>query len=127
MAYDMTWHTDKRIVMIRIYGELTADELIAINRKTGDYVEDGIPFVHLVLDVRDLEKYPKLGDATKIDFATYDEVGWTIIVGASAILKFISSIVVQVTGARYRMVSDVDEAIAFLQTNDSSLSEKLAC
>jgi len=124
MPYQVSWYYEKRILYSRIEGDITLDEVKAMNDTiVQQYLPQGTPLVHSIVDVTRVGKYPmnvgQLSQAVKFDNSTS---GWLVVVSkANPIIRFFASVITQVSDTRFRMYSTVDEAVTFLAGVDTTL------
>jgi hypothetical protein len=125
MPYQISWYIDKRIILAEFSGDLTLQEAEAASGHVATLVAYGeAPLVHLIADASGLEKFPTQlsllnGDASQ--HLRNPNLGWTIVISSSAITRFVSSIMTQVARVRFRMFASLEEGLAFLAEQDSTL------
>lgn len=125
MPYQISWYVDKRIILAEFTGELTLPEAEEASGKVTIFVEYGEPpLVHLIADATGMEKFPTQlsllnGDASR--HLRNPNLGWTIVISSNAMTRFVSSILTQVTRVRFRVFASLEEGLAFLAEQDSTL------
>jgi hypothetical protein len=131
MPYDVSWVVENRISLVRFISEITLDEMRQANQDSIAYIQQGSPglLFHSILDTTQLEKFPmKLNLLTDDSVGSYRKepnLGWILLISHNRMISFLSSMTVQLTQTRFRVLQTVDEAIAFLKDRDVSLSEVL--
>lgn len=126
MAYTTTWCVDKRVALLQIDGEVDLADLPEIAKSSRAYVAEGIAPVHILIDMRGVTKYPtnlrEVANALKNEGNS--QVGWTLFITNSLVLRFLGSTLVQLTKQRVHALSNVDEAIEFLLERDATLENE---
>lgn len=124
MPFEITWLIEKRLVLERLSGVLTPEELEARILKAKQFLESGQPPVHYVIDMREVEKIPlnlrEIRHAARL--YRHPALGWTVTFGISnRIIHTLVTIAAKTIEARYRDFATQDEAIRFLYSLDPSL------
>jgi hypothetical protein len=126
MAHDTSWYIPQRAILQRVWGELTIEEMAEINKELESYLDQGIPLVHILIDVTKVEKYPnsvhQIGKVMKRN--NTEREGWTLLVTNSQIIRFIGSVVTQFSTLRFRTFQKFEDAVEFLLHQDSTLTAK---
>lgn len=131
MPYEIFWHTDKRIIHERFYGQVTLDEIREVIARYMILVLEGDAPVHTLVDVSSVTRYPgNLNNLREMFDPDNDPgVGWILICGANnPLLRFLSSILTQVLlrKLRIRLFYSTEEAIGFLAEQDPTLVPVMA-
>lgn len=130
MPYRLSWFVEKRITFLEYNGEITPKELAESEAANTRYLEQampelgkGLPLVHILVDTTRVTKMPtNLGQLRKIIHTNTDaRVGWIVTVTPNPLLRFVSSVIVQLVGQRMRQFETLTEAVAFLQEIDETL------
>ena len=126
MPYKDHWLVDKRVGMQQLSGVVTLEDAEASRNGYLRFLEEGEPLVHLLVDVASIEKFPTNLVALKHLAPNVDNpnLGWLLICGAgNPLLRFVASTIAQVAlrGLRLRMFNTTEEALTFLQGQDSTL------
>lgn len=125
MTVVYSWLLEKRIIYIYNCGEITRDELMAVNEIVQPMVREGTKFVHTITDGTDIEKVAVgLGDIRQAFFGRIQDIekrGWTITVTPSAMQRFFSSVMYQWADIRNRHYATMEEALRFLVESDDTL------
>lgn len=122
MPVEIRWCVPQRVLYVRYYRVLTIDSIQKAMDETNRLLAEGIPLVHSIMDVTDVESYPKLAELARgLKFEHSDKQGWTIYVGAHGIARFVASVTTQLAGSRFRMYNTFDDALAFLIDQDITL------
>jgi hypothetical protein len=123
MGYTIGWHIPDRVVLITFIGTLTLNDIDRMNLDTMALVGQGAPPVHVVSDLLGMDRYPtSIKEISK--FIRNDmkaRLGWTIVITRNKLVRFMSGVIIQLTGTRLRFFDTREEALAFLYENDVSL------
>jgi len=122
------WLEKDRIVITKLFGDLTLDEITLANEKHLEMVANGERNIHVILDVSELSKFPTEIRSIKASGDAYLEhpnMGFVMVVGIkNPILRFLSSIVTQLSSADMRQVATIEEAIARINQIDGIHNSK---
>ena len=124
MPYELSWLVEKRVILARFHGVITAEELKRFLPEQHALVAEGTPPIHHINDTTDTGpfevKLDKLQALLKM-LKRPEGVGWYVEANPHPIGRMTSSIALQIAGRRHRVVSTLEEAVAFLQQNDETL------
>ena len=125
MPAEVSWQRESRVIYIRAWGDLTLDEMRESSATQEQYVRQGDPPVHSIIDITDLND-PGVRNLVQFRSAIMDPntpgVGWIVIVGSNRIIHFMGSVAAQLSGVNLRLVSTVEEAVQTLARVDSTLT-----
>ncbi len=125
MSYKVEWYIEKRVLLSRYEGVLTIEDARGQVAEGNKLLREGIPLTHSIIDMTAVEKLPPLQAASEFmstDLSDVrDKLGWTIVVTTNKFLKFACSLFVPMFKVRQRFYSTLDEALTFLQEDDSTL------
>ncbi|MEO8610733.1 MAG: STAS/SEC14 domain-containing protein [Chloroflexota bacterium] len=121
-----TWYQENRVVLVHVQGELTLDDMVAVDRKIVELVRAGsqaTPLIHLIVDMRAMTKMPiNLAQVHRtLTHLKEPALGWSVMVGMSPVMRWVASTVIQMAGARFRMFPTAEEAVSFLISQDESI------
>ena len=126
MPTETQWYLEKRIIISRARGEITLDEFTSMGKVLDEYRQEGTAPVHWILDTREVKKpILDLGLARKtFQILKHEDFGWTMVLVSkpNRLMSFLASAVAQTLGLRYRLVHELDEALAFLRERDATLN-----
>jgi hypothetical protein len=85
MAYGLTWHTEKQIVLLSLHRESSVEDFRAFTREiTAKYLDASSTPVHVMVDMSRLERFPiqlvKIRAASS-DLFRHPKLGKVVIVG----------------------------------------------
>ncbi|MBZ0290094.1 MAG: hypothetical protein K8I30_20890 [Anaerolineae bacterium] len=128
MPAETIWYQENRVVLVQVQRELTLADMAAVDQKIVEYVRQGSrerPLVHLIVDMRAMNKMPVNLAQVRNTLTHLKEpaLGWSVMVGMSPVMRFVASTVIQMAGARFRIVSTFEEAVAFLVSQDESIAD----
>ncbi len=127
MPYQTGWYVENRIILTRYTGIIRVEDIRGQIDETHALIEQGIPLVHSIIDLSQIEKWPPLNvvnEFRSMDIESVRErIGWSIIVANNVVLKFGSSLFAPIFNLRQRIFSTADEALTFLHENDSTLPD----
>ena len=125
MPYKVQWLVEKRILLSQYEGTVTIEDARGQVSEGNAMLRQGIPLTHSIIDMSKVDKLPSLQLASEFMSTDLSEVrdklGWTIVITNNKFLKFASSLFVPMFKVRQRFFGSLDEALAFLQEEDSTL------
>jgi len=123
------WVVQGRVMLVQFSGVLTLENVKQMNAQAAILMEQALPpHVDVIADGTSVTKFdPDLVNIRNLrgSLGKHPLVNWHIIVDPdpNPAMRFIGSIVFNLLGARYRVMSTVEEALAFLQAgNEQSLT-----
>jgi hypothetical protein len=122
--WHIQWLIPGRVIHIQLPDTFTLDDLHHLNVAWRQYLDQGTPLVHTLIDATRVKQSPlnvmKLREVmVSLD---HPHFGWLIPITANKTLKFIGAIVPQMVGkTRNRMVATLEEAITFLRDQDQTI------
>jgi hypothetical protein len=125
MPYEFTWYVPSKVVYQRIYGDYGLAEIRDANQQALKYVIKGVPPVHLIADILDMNSFAtpvsSLVDMTSVFL--HRDFGWLVVVGnQNRIIEAILSVFRTTLHMKVKMVVSLQEAITFLQAQDERLA-----
>lgn len=125
MPYRVEWLLENRVVLSVYTGLMSLEDARGQVREANALLRQGIPLTHSVIDMTEVTRLPPL-QATSEFMSTdltdvRDKLGWTLIITNNKFLKFASSLFVPMFKVRQRFFGSMDEALKFLQEDDSTL------
>lgn len=126
MPIQIDWLQENRVLYERISGVVMADDLKVIPSALAPFLGNGSAPIHLLVDMRDVEEYPRnvrqLKDA--MDNMNRSEIGWTLLITSDKVVRFLSSVTTQilVPHARMKVFDTPDDALRFLSEQDTTLA-----
>lgn len=125
MPYEVRWHTEKRILLVREYGVMTAEELRRMHEDVNRYVELGQPPVHIISDQRSLESFPQdLSTMRQLsEMRSQPNVGWRVNIVTGATGRLLTTTLTQLSARYLKAAHSVDEALGFIARVDPTLAD----
>lgn len=124
MPYEISWYAPPHVLFVSITGDMDIPSIRALSENLLAELKQGTPPVHILTDVTHMGRYP--GNVTEFRNAMQMLTGRfdsNILIGRSSpMLKFIASVISQVSRYELRMVSSLDEALDALSKIDPNLS-----
>lgn len=121
MPVDVTWLQDNKVILIRFSGDVTVEDVGTANRQASPMIKVGTPLVHEIVDLSRLSSFPRNIQEMKqaIEFTEHDgQLGWTVVVATSKLLRFLSNMLVHLFHGRFAFVGTMKEALEFLAERD---------
>ncbi|MBA3870669.1 MAG: hypothetical protein H0X30_16135 [Anaerolineae bacterium] len=127
MPYKTGWYVEKRIILTSYTGIINVEDIHGQIDETHALIEQGIPLVHSIIDLSQIEKWPPLNVVNEFRAMNIESVrermGWSIIVANNVVLKFGSALFAPIFNLRQRIFSTLGEGLIFLQENDGTLPD----
>ncbi|MEP6985216.1 MAG: hypothetical protein ABI970_06450 [Chloroflexota bacterium] len=127
MPYKTGWYVEKRIILTSYTGIINVEDIHGQIDETHALIEQGIPLVHSIIDLSQIEKWPPLNVVNEFRAMNIESVrermGWSIIVANNVVLKFGSALFAPIFNLRQRIFSTLGEGLIFLQENDATLPD----
>lgn len=121
MGVETFWLVEDRVILQRLYGEVTIDDLKESTR-SGEALLNSSPeqVIYLLVDARAVTHYPKqLRELVSVfQDAKPDKVIWTLILSEETIVRFLGSAVTQMLGLRVRVFKEPAALYNFLHEHD---------
>ena len=125
MAWQIDWHVPTRIFFMKLIGDLTIDDLHRLVDEELDFIRNGDPPVHFIVDLREMGDYPISISELRRNLALYNEpnLGWLMTLSNDRMVQYLSRVVSTLQRNRYRHFNGPDELIEFIVRKDESLPE----
>ena len=117
MPAENLWIVENRVMLTRLTGHITIEDMAVSAREGTALIESGIAPVYSLVDASQIEHFPlKLNELKSVsEQGSSDKLAWIIIYGIpNRLLSFLATTFVQVIGKRYKVVASQDEALAFV-------------
>lgn len=122
MAFSMSWYIPDRVMLMKISGQVTADDVQQMDQLVVDNRTIAGRTVHQCIDVTEMTKPPSLGALRQHAHVTDESDGYVIIIGSiNRMVEFVLLSIAQVKNIRMIVVPTLDQAIEELRTLDPSL------
>jgi len=115
--YEIRWLIDNEVVLYTQHVETTLENVETLINAINDFVDtskrDKVPVIVIAKSVTG-SRVPISGVARKFQTMSSNKWGFTIVIGAEGIVKFLAQILFQLARIEVRFASDIDEALAIL-------------
>ncbi len=118
MGFSVTWHVEKEVIDLKVFGTVTSEDIIALNLKTMEYIEASIQPVHLIIDTLDVTTYP-----TNLRWILrllknnpIPATGWNILVQNNPTVRVLACAILSILRVPLHVCTTLEEAETFLET-----------
>jgi hypothetical protein len=129
MAHEIYWYIEKRVIGSRFFGDVAEHEISDHGAEVEIYIKNGVQPMFLLVDVRDIAKYPTnikdLLEAMSKNPENSNNLAWTILVTDSRFVNFISSVVSNFFKIGIRTCKTIEEAEIFIAHHADDLAPAL--
>lgn len=128
MPVKIGWLVENRISYFRYEGDVHIREVAEASRIGILLIEQSDhQLIHSIQDSRYQKSFPNNVNAlaqTVQEALRHPRMGWLLSVGIdNDLVRFVATLVSQLTRTRHRIIEDYDEALAFLKRIDASLPD----
>jgi hypothetical protein len=128
MPYEIRWYVENRVVLNRIWGEYSLDEMRAGNEVILAWMRAAPTRVHLLVDVREIGHFPNnfrpmLQEIER--FRNEPKMGWGVMLTTNKLLHFFGVLASNVTRGSFRAATNYQEANAILSRVDPAVAPLL--
>jgi hypothetical protein len=124
MPFEISWYQPQRVVLMKIEGVMTPDEVQTVVAKTTAMLNETSVMTHFLVDTRTLQKIENIPAALKAvqSGPMHPLMGWMIVVGRmNPMVKFVLDFVGLLTKSRYRRFDTMPEGLSFLKEIDGTV------
>ena len=118
MPVENEWYIEGRILMTRLIGTVTVDEMLASGQRGTVMIESGVAPVYSLVDVSQMEHFPtRLVDIKKIaEQGGSDKMSKIILFGVSnRFVNFLANMFTQFIRTDYSVVDTLDDAVKLVE------------
>lgn len=127
MEYKLEWSVPRRVILIKVSGDVSLDELRQFNTELIAFLNEGTAPTHLISIGNDIRRVPTnlMHIRESISYIQHPHIGWTIIVQEkpNPLTSFFVSVAMQATGMKLRQVKTLNDALTTLQRIDQTLRD----
>lgn len=128
MPYSLNWLHEPSVLHGRVWGELTLADIRRADAEMTQLLERATGPVHLVVDVSELNEYPK--SVTSLyqaaQYFRHPNFGWEILYGMrNPVLEIILGVLAKLTPLHYGIAGSLSEALSALAQHDVRVAEIL--
>lgn len=129
MSYQVSWFQEPRILYVRYYGKLTAEDIHEANSQALIHLDAATtPPVHTLVNVIDMTELgfvfkDVLKDEAVINVSSHKKLGWVVYFNKqNPIYTFMANVVGQSYEEKVKFLDTEAEAVSFLQRIDPTLN-----
>jgi hypothetical protein len=124
MPFHTKWIEDKRVIHTSLTGTLTSQEAQEMSDAHAKFLNEGTAPVHLIVDVTNLDGVPNnlRQNASMGGYLRHPSLGWTVLIGGNVLVNFMVSVIGQVFKFRYSKRETLEQALAYLASQDNTLA-----
>jgi len=125
MPCTVAWYPghEGRVIHQVFSGSLTVADVTSGIEAINAYISEGVPPVHVLVDVGNLQSFPKSVTQFKQSASQFKGpgVGYIVMIGASSVMNMFAGLIAQFGGVKLRGFHSEDEALEFIAQHDPSL------
>ncbi len=125
MPYQIAWHLEKRVLMVKLFGILTDQESTEVGEINSRHLQEGTAPIHIIVDTSKMEKFPTnlRQNSQFMGYLSTPSLGWVVVIGIAnnMLARFAVSVISQVIHFRLAQRDNMTEAIKYLESQDSTL------
>ena len=127
MPYHVSWYLQERIICLELEGILSLEDIIEGNTILRHYIKTSNATVHILVDVQQLKIFPTNIQKIYDDYQKrHNNTGCTVLIGGTPVMQFTANVLVKLFGVKIKFAATLDEAIAILCRQDTSLQAQSA-
>ncbi|MEO8396085.1 MAG: hypothetical protein ABI700_24035 [Chloroflexota bacterium] len=118
MGFSVTWHVEKEVIDLKVFGTVTSEDIMALNLKTMDYINASIQPAHLIIDTLDVTTYP-----TNLRWVLrllknnpIHPTGWNILVQNNPTVCVLAGTILSVLRVPLHVCTTLEDSENFLET-----------
>lgn len=124
MAHTIEWLSFPRILHVALYGDLQLEDIENFSDDVIKHLDEGQAPVHIIVSDSEVGRPPinlnKLRQAAK--FVQHPSLGWQVGIGSvNPVVHYIAPMMMKIVGVKLVRRDTKEEALAFLQKQDSTL------
>ena len=119
MPVENLWLVENRVMLTRLSGHVTIEDLAENARQGTALIESGIAPVYSLVDAGQMESFPlKLTEIKTIsDQGSSEKLGWIVIYGIpNRFVSFMATTLFQLLRKNYKVVDTQEEAMSFVNS-----------
>jgi hypothetical protein len=126
MTSTVAWFIEKRVIHLRMFGAVEAEELCRCWDIIRQYTAAGNGPVHVLLDCTAIEQYRSDAGFHHAAARTNPKTGWVVLISPYRLSVDAVSTIAEMSEAEIRVVPTLAEGLSFLAQADRSLITALA-
>ncbi|PJF36192.1 MAG: hypothetical protein CUN49_06695 [Candidatus Thermofonsia Clade 1 bacterium] len=127
MGYSVDWLIKDRLILLNTSGDISIEEIEAIDRDIIQLLEAGQAPVHILADMKELGKFPfdLISMRRAATYLNHPKLGLIMAYGVSRIAASFAQLLTQLAGVRLRFSRDYAEAVTSLAAEDAHIKALL--
>ncbi|RMG86802.1 MAG: STAS/SEC14 domain-containing protein [Chloroflexi bacterium] len=124
MPFEISWYIPKRVILSRLVGDVTEDDMHGMFDLSIAMLDEGQPPVHMIADQTAVGKFPNNLSAMQFMVRKpHPNMGWVVVVSSNRVARFLTNILFQVMPVPTKMVDTMDAALTYLNHVDNSIQD----
>jgi hypothetical protein len=124
VPFEINWKIEQRVFVVRLFGDVTADDVTQIGEESLRRVVAGVAPVHDVVDAREIGTFPinvqALAKATP--HLRHYKIGWLVTINNNMLVQATSKLLARIAGTKYGTAQTMEEALRLLTHIDPTLA-----
>ncbi|MDZ4766321.1 MAG: hypothetical protein SGI73_17405 [Chloroflexota bacterium] len=122
MPYTLEWLVERCLLLHRVYGDVTLDELHSMSNESRQLLESSTTTVHSLVDLTGIRSHPtQIKELTAaVNMNAPANLEWTLIVTESRLLRFLGALLTQLARQRVATFPTIASAIQFIAARDAT-------
>lgn len=124
-SYNVQWLVENQVISIDLKGSIDMDVAISLSDKLTALIDTSTKAtVHVIVNDHQAVTVPKVSEINRLQSSLkHPKVGWIVSVGENMnpIVKFVSSVAIQLAGVKFKRVNSLEEATALLKQIDPTI------
>ncbi len=125
MSYEATWYHEKRVILVRIEGNLSQEDARVYSDDIYQMMDEGIAPTHVIADLTKIGEFPhsliSLKNAAR--YLEHPKIGRIVVIGGPLLAQVFAGVLTRVARINYRSAQTVEEAIQLLVEDDATLAD----
>ena len=126
MPVENSWFIEGRVVLTRLVGDVTVEELETASKQGTALNEAGVAPIYGLVDMTELAHFPsRLNDFTKlIQQGKSDKLGWIIVYGIpNRMANFLATLFAQLIRTNFKVVNTQQEALEMIERLEGKMPD----
>lgn len=129
MPYQVFWYIENRVIGTRFYGDITATELATHRESLKVYIQTGIPPLFLLIDMREVTKFPLQFNAMLKEISEYrshnHQIQHMLVLSSNRLINFFNVLAARTVDIPVTTFKTQEEADTFLAAKAPDLATSL--
>ena len=123
MASSMEWMIPHRVLLLRITGDVSSDEVRQIAGSVEKWIDNGHAPVHLMIDTTQMGRFPV--SVTQIHgysrWLYHPKTGYVVLLNPIQLIAFLTTIITGMAHVQFKIAETEQEALQILYKVDDTL------